>query len=314
MEIMLSARRIAVMAPLVLGIWHAQAAAQTDAPAPAAAPPADASAAFAPRMTSIPVPGAGAFGSALDMHAQVFVPPGPGPFPVVVFSHGRAGDVKVRAGLRNPIQLWHAKYWVDRGVAVVASVRAGYGETGGPDGEGSGARFDFSGQCTSSPDFKGVAQRTNRALLATLDWVRHQPWADSQRIVLEGQSVGGFATVSAASLRPAGVIGYINFSGGAGGSPDRAPGHSCDPDQMRDLMAAFGKTVAVPGLWLYAGNDQYWGPDAPQAWYRAFTAGGSQARMVAVPEVPGHDGHQLLGFGRKFWRNDLDRFVQELGL
>jgi len=262
---------------------------------------------------TIPVPGGGVFGADISMATVVFLPPGAGPFPVVLFSHGRSGDSKVRADMRNPIPTWHARYWVDRGVAVVAPMRVGYGETGGPDRENSGARYDLLGNCNSRPNFKGLAEQTDRALLSALDWVRRQSWADSDHILLEGVSVGGFATVAMASTRPAGVIGYINFSGGAGGSPERSPGRSCDPDQMRDVMAEFGKTVNVPGLWLYAGNDLYWGGEAPQNWYRAFAAGGSKAQMLAVPELPGQDGHMLLARGRRLWQRDLDRFAQSLG-
>jgi predicted dienelactone hydrolase len=39
---------------------------------------------------AISVPHAGVFGGTLTMTAQVFRPAGDGPFPVVVFSHGRA--------------------------------------------------------------------------------------------------------------------------------------------------------------------------------------------------------------------------------
>jgi len=277
---------------------------QTATQSPAAAP--------GERVT-IPYVGGGVFGTDTAMTALVFLPPGPGPFPVVLFSHGRAGDSKVRADMRNPIPTRHARYWTSRGVAVVAPMRVGYGETGGPDRENSGARYDLLGNCSGRPNFKGLAEQTDRALLSSLDWVRRQPWANRDRILLEGVSVGGFVTIAMAATRPAGVVGYINFSGGAGGSPERSPGHSCDPNQMRDMMAEFGQTVNVPGIWLYAGNDLYWGGDAPKEWYGAFAAGGSKAQMVAVPEVPGQDGHMLLTRGRRLWQRDLDQFAQALG-
>lgn len=305
-----------VQIALLAGIWHGNARAQVDAPAEAEPPTTqeNASRDLVPRQASIPVHGAGVFGGDIDLKTQVFLPPGPGPFPVLVYSHGRSSDLKVRAALRDPIPRAHARYWVARGVAVVAPARIGYGETGGPDVEVAGARYDFTGACIGHPDYKHVSDIIRRPVLATLDWVREQPWADKNRIVLEGTSAGGFASVSTAATRPAGVIAYINFSGGIGGSPTLAPGRSCDPEQMRDLMGEFGKTVSVRGLWLYAGNDQYWGGDAPRTWYKAFAAGGSEVRMVAVPELPGQDGHMLLYRGSALWRKDLDRFANEIGL
>ncbi len=300
-------RRLPILAAMVFATLTAPAALAADEARPQ--PPA-------PKMEAveIPVPGAGTFGGALAMRAELFRPDGPGPFPVLIFSHGRAPDRLDRAKLQHPIQNWHVRYWLDRGVAVLAPIRIGYGETGGPDRESNGSSFDLTGRCTSKPDYRAAAQALNDATLATIQWVRTQPWADSHRIVLEGRSMGGFASVAAAAARAPGVIGYVNFSGGAGGSPERAPGHSCDPDQLRDLMAEYGKTATVPGLWLYAKNDQYFGPEAPLGWYRAFAAGGSPAKLVSVEEVPGRDGHLLLTYGQRFWRKDLDDFVKSLGL
>ncbi len=154
---------------------------------------------------------------------------------------------------------------------------------------------------------------TAEANLAAVNWVRAQPWANKDRIVLEGRSVGGFTTVATAAANPPGVVGYINFSGGAGGMPDRAPGHSCDPEQMKTVYGQFGKTTKIPGLWLYAHNDQYWGADAPQQWFDAFAAGGSPVQFVHTDDLPGHDGHMLLTYGGKMWSRPVDAFVKQLG-
>lgn len=271
-------------------------------------------AALSPEIDAIPVPGSGTFGGDISMHTEIFKPEGPGPFPVLIFLHGRAPDRLERASLKRSISDSHVRFWLSRGVAVVAPIRIGYGETGGPDRENAGAAFAQTGGCTSKPDFRTVSKHANEAVLASINWVRSQSWADKSRIVLEGRSMGGFSAVSAAATRPEGVIGYINFSGGAGGSPERSPGKSCDQEQMREVMGEFGKTAVIPGLWLYAGNDQYFGAEAPQTWYAAFAAGGSPVKLVSVPEVPGHDGHLLLSYGGKFWREDLQAFVKSLGL
>jgi len=77
--------------------------------------------------------------------------------------------------------------------------------------------------------------------------------------------------------------------------------------------------VWVPGLWLYAENDQYWGPDAPRAWFKAFAAAGSPAQMVTTEALPPdndgmpRDGHQLLRYGGKLWSARIDAFVRQLG-
>ncbi|VVE88660.1 dienelactone hydrolase family protein [Pandoraea bronchicola] len=277
------------------------------------ATPTAAAADPAPEIVSVVVPGAGTFGGDVAMHTEVYKPSGNGPFPVLVFEHGRASDALVRAKMNQPILKGHVRYWLAKGFAIVAPVRVGYGSTGGPDRENSGASFDMQGRCTRRPDFEKLGKVTAEANLAAVNWVRAQPWANKERIVLEGRSVGGFTTVATAATNPPGVVGYINFSGGAGGMPERAPGHSCDPEQMKTVYGEFGKTTKIPGLWLYAHNDQYWGPDAPQQWFDAFAASGSPAQFVHTEDLPGHDGHLLLTYGGKMWSTSVDKFVKQLG-
>ncbi|KVT62522.1 alpha/beta hydrolase family protein [Burkholderia ubonensis] len=281
----------------------------------ASAPSADSSPTeIKPESASIVIPDAGTLGGDVTMHADVYKPAGPGPFPTLIFSHGRDADRFERAKLEHPVSIGHVKYWLKKGFAVVAPVRVGYGVTGGPDRENSGSWFDDFGNCTRTPNFRAVAKATVQSTLAALNWARAQPWVDANRIVLEGVSLGGFATVSTVATRSPGVIGYINFSGGAGGMPDRAPNRSCDKQQMKDVMGELGKTSTAPGLWLYAANDHFWGPDAPHQWYDAFAAGGDPAEFVGAGELPGHDGHFLLKYGGKMWSVHVDRFVKQLGL
>ena len=72
------------------------------------------------------------------MTTQVFLPEGKAPFPVVIFSHGRAPTAEGRANLKFPVLPGHVGYWQAKGFAVVAPIRPGYGATGGPDREASG--------------------------------------------------------------------------------------------------------------------------------------------------------------------------------
>ena len=50
----------------------------------------------------------------------------------------------------------------------------------------------------------------SKPVLVTIDRLHAQPWADTKRIVLEGQSGGGLATVAAGARRPEGVLANIN--------------------------------------------------------------------------------------------------------
>ena len=259
--------------------------------------------------TSIPVPGAAVFGGDLAMVAQVFRPPGDGPFPVVVFSHGRAPAAVDRARLKVGISNAQLRYWLARGDAVVAPIRPGYGSTGGGDPENSGARFDDLGRCKTTPDFRRTAVAGERTVEATLAWLRSQPWADVHHVLLAGQSVGGLTTVAAGSQHLDGVVGYINFAGGTGGNPERSPGASCDPGQMEALYASFGRTTTVPSLWVYAMNDQFWGADVPVAWHAAFAKGGSKTTFVHAPAVADGNGHGLSSHAQRLWAPYVNDFL-----
>lgn len=252
-------------------------------------------------------------GKSFDVVTHVYKPAGDGPFPLVIFSHGRAPSRVDRAKLENPVLIGHANYWLRKGVAVIAPVRPGYGETGGFDREDSGTRW--SGKvCTGDADFTRVASHAGQTVVALHQWALQQPWVRKDRVLLEGQSVGGMTTVSVAALNLPGVVGAVNFAGGSGGNPEDSPTRSCKPENMAKTYGELGKLVKVPNLWLYAENDQYWGPEAPRQWHEAFKAGGSDTQFIQTGPLPGHDGHALLTYGGKMWSVPLDAFARKVGL
>ena len=252
-------------------------------------------------------------GDVAQMPVTWFVPPGPGPFPVVVFSHGRdpsaAGRAKLSLGI-NRIQVW---FWLARGIAVVSPLRPGYGQGDSGDVENTAVHFDPSGHCVGHADFRKTADAAVRSLDATLRWLRNQPWADARQVLLVGQSAGGLATVAAGAQRLPGVVGYVNFAGGVGGNPERSAGASCDPEQLETLFEAYGRSTTVPNLWVYALNDQYWGMAAPRAWHAAFARGGSPTTFVQAPAVPDGDGHGLSRHAPELWAPTVDAFLARLG-
>ena len=252
-------------------------------------------------------------GDAARMAVTWFLPPGPGPFPVVVFSHGREPTAAGRAGLALGVSRSQVLYWLSRGVAVVSPLRPGYGRSGGSDVEAAGVSIDRSGRCIGHADFRRTADAAVRSVDATLQWLRGQSWADASAVLLVGQSVGGLATVAAAAQGLPGVVGYVNFAGGTGGNPERTPGASCEPEQVEALYADYGRTTTVPNLWVYALNDQYWGPAVPREWHAAFARGGSPSTFVEEPPVPGGDGHGLSRHAPALWGPAVDALLAGLG-
>ena len=69
------------------------------------------------------------------------------------------------------------------GFAVIVPTRRGYGNSGGSWAESYGP--------CSNPDYYRAGLESARDVRAAIESVRAQPWADTNRIVLAGQSAGG---------------------------------------------------------------------------------------------------------------------------
>jgi len=255
-----------------------------------------------------------AAGNVEPMAVVWFLPDGAGPFPVVVFSHGREPSAAARATVTLGVSHVQVLFWLARGIAVVSPLRPGYGANAGDDVEDSGVHFDRAGRCLGHPEFRKTADAAARSVDATLQWLARQPWADAGNVLLVGQSVGGLATVAAGAHTLPGVAGYINFAGGTGGNPDRSPGRSCDAGQLESLYADYGRSTVLPNLWLYALNDQFWGADAPRGWHAAFARGGSPTTFVQAPAVADGDGHGLSRHAPALWAPTVDAFLARLGV
>ncbi len=241
-----------------------------------------------------------------NLVATIFRPAGEGPFPVIVMNHGSPGTAAERARMGRYRALRGSQEFVQRGFMVVLPMRRGYGDTGGPWAE-------HYASC-ASPNFSAAGDQAAIDLLATIDYLRALPYANTEQIMLVGQSAGGFAALAAASHNPPGVMAVVNFSGGRGGNPRTRPGEPCGIEQMTETMARFGQTIRVPVLWHYAENDQFFGPVVVRRWFEAFEAAGAPGRLVMQPPF-GRDGHGMFGAasGVAIWVPIIENFMREAG-
>ena len=238
-----------------------------------------------------------------DMVLTHFRPAGAGPFPVVIMNHGRRAEARAEPPRFRFLRI--ARFWVRRGFAVVVPTRLGYGETGtDPDPENSGA--------CAAKNYRPMLEAGIAQTAAAIAFARTQPWADTSRVVLAGQSVGGFITVAASGRPLPGVVAAINFAGGSGGNPKDRPGEPCGPERIEAAFAAAGRTARVPALFFYAENDRFWGAAWPKAWHAAYVAAGGRAKLISAPPI-GEDGHHFINTGFRLWRRDVDRLLGELG-
>lgn len=239
--------------------------------------------------------------------ATSYKPDGLGPFPLVILSHGSPGSMAERQRMGRYRVISHVHEFVHRGFAVIVPMRRGYGDTGGPWAE----RY---GSC-EAPDFYNAGLEAAADLLATIRHAKSLPYVNPERIVLAGQSAGGFASIAAASRAPEGVIAVVNLSGGRAGNPRTRPGEPCAPQHMASAINRFAKTIKVPVLWHYAENDRFFGPAHVRAWFQAFRDAGAPGTLVMQPPF-GEDGHRLFASraGLPIWTAAVDDFLRTVGL
>jgi len=231
----------------------------------------------------------------------VFKPEGQGPFPIAVLSHGSPRSAEERRSEGRLRLVAQSERFVAMGFAVLVPTRRGYGESGGEWAEAYGTCAD--------PDYYRAGLETARDLHAAVDAVRGEPWVDAKRVVLAGQSAGGFGAVAASSMKFDGLVAVINFAGGRG---SRAPDNVCAESRLVEAMSKYGGAARVPELWIYSANDRFFGPDLARRMHQAFVRSGGQAEFVEAPAT-GLDGHSYFARAMDDWSPRVEAFLKRVG-
>lgn len=232
----------------------------------------------------------------ISLEATLFKPQGAGPFPLAIINHGKAfGDPKFQARFRP---LSAARYFLQRGYVVLAPMRQGFSKSQGSY-VGAGCNVESNGR-TQAED-----------VLAALSFIGTESYVDKDRVVVLGQSHGGWTTLAfGASSPPPGVRGLVNFAGGL-------RQENCAGWQHTLVRAAAGLAhdTRLPSLWFYGDNDSFFQPFIWQGMHQAYVDAGVNARLVAFGQFSG-DAHAMFGSrdGEAIWQPELNRFLQEVGL
>lgn len=239
----------------------------------------------------VPVDAAGT----ITLETTVYKPDGPGPFPMIVFNHGKMqGDPRAQSR-SDPLPF--AREFVRRGYVVVAPNRQGFAQSGGT--------YQQDG---CDVETNGLGQAADVA--ATVNYMSKQPYVDAQHIVVAGTSHGGLATIAYGVEATPGVRALINFSGGL-----RQDACTNWQGNLIHAFGAYGEKTHVPSLWLYGDNDSIWSASLVANMYAAYSAHGASAKMVDFGTYK-NDAHRLVGDrdGVRVWWPAVEAFLARVGM
>jgi dienelactone hydrolase len=241
-------------------------------------------------------------GRTFRLAARVFRPAGDGPFPLVVINHGT--PVSLNDAASEKLGFTRAAQWfAAQGYVTVVALRPGFGASDGP-------YLESAGPCRDRDYLRG-GRATGEIEGAIVESAAKLPGVDAHRIVVVGQSAGGFGVLALGDAPPPGVVGLINFAGGRGG--DDHEDICSGVDRLTGAVAEFGRANRTPQLWLYAANDHFFAPPVAHAMFQAYQAGSKPAvRFVDLPAF-GEDGHKTLARADpSVWADPVSAFLREV--
>ena len=230
------------------------------------------------------------------LQVTTLMPDGPGPFPLAVMNHGSSGTTRPDLEPRYRFT-FAAYYFLSRGYAVALPMMRGFAGSEGkqlPDG------------CNQ----EAIGISNAKDISAVIEFMSVQPSIDWTRVVVAGQSFGGWNALAFGTLKRPNVRGLINFSGGAGISNCRAT-----LDALALAAEHYGAQTIIPSLWIYGDNDAKFPPLVWHTMFDRYSVAGGRAELVAYGRFM-TDSHNLLGFpeGLEIWAPKVDAFLTKLGL
>jgi dienelactone hydrolase len=230
------------------------------------------------------------------LQVTMFSPPGPGPFPLAVMNHGSSKDQRPADQPRSRLS-YATYYFLSRGYAVVLPMMRGYA--------GSGGRL-----VDHACDPAAVGLEAAQDIRAVIGAMAERRDIDGTRVVVAGQSFGGWNTLALGTLGVPGVKGLVSFSGGVIETNCKTP--------EANLVAAatqLGTHAADPSIWFWGDNDKIFSIPTWRGMYDRYRAAGGQAELVAYGSFMSNS-HNLIGYpeGLQIFGPRLDAFLARVGL
>ncbi|MSP03205.1 MAG: hypothetical protein EXR07_19480 [Acetobacteraceae bacterium] len=232
----------------------------------------------------------------VTLEVTIYTPPGSGPFPLAVLNHGATNAGAGNRGTRYRYT-YNAYYFLSRGYAVALPMARGFSRSGGEIVH-DGCHLDNIGRLNAL-DLKAVIAALGQEIPL-----------DRTRIVVAGQSFGGWTTMALGTIEVPGVRGLIGFAPAL-----RASNCAWQDQAMISAARGFGQGARYPSLWIYGDNDTVMPTATWRAVHAAYASGTKGAELAAVGPFL-EDSHQILGFpeGLPVWTPKADAFLAKIGM
>jgi dienelactone hydrolase len=233
---------------------------------------------------------------AVTLQVTILHPDGNGPFPLAILNHGATGVSVGHRGERYRLTNG-AFYFLSRGYAVALPMMRGFAASGGEI-------YHFG--C----DLAATGNAYAKDLRAVIRYLGSDPRFDTTRIVVAGQSFGGWNTLALGALNVPNVKGLINFNGGIRSSDCKAGDTS-----LATAAGDFGAHTKIPSIWFYGDNDELFSVPVWRAMYDRYVGNGGRAELVDLGVVM-KDSHNFLAYPEalELWTPKLDSFLARNGM
>jgi dienelactone hydrolase len=251
------------------------------------------------QIVRVPVSSKVANGQGFFLETFLYRPLSKGRHPLVLLSHGSpGGDPK-----QDEPQAAKAKFFTDRGYIVLVPKRRGRGSSGGNSLE------SLDKNCNPGSWRTGL-RSAYEDVTAAIHYGSALPDVDAKRVLLAGESRGGFLSVAYAAQgsRRSHIVGVVNFVGGWVAQAE----DNCPTDFNELAFGVYGRATTIPELWLYGDGDQFYRTPSILSYQQAYATHGGKVTFRLIPGVP-DNGHWLPGYPA-LWSAYVDQYLRSRGL
>jgi dienelactone hydrolase len=245
----------------------------------------------------------------LRLKGFLWRPAGRGPFPAVVFNHGRSDtprqhNLELRQTLEQAAQIL-GPVFVGHGFVFLYPFRRGEGPSA-DQGQFIGdllQQEEAAKALEARPQLPWVRMTTDHLqdALAALSFLKSLPYVDARRVAVAGHSFGGQLTLLEAS-RDRAVRAAVTF-GAAAASWDGSP-------ELRDRMIEALRALSVPVMLIQAANDYSLSPSSVlERELSRLSKPHVRKIYPAFGDTQAH-GHNFLYFDISRWEQDVFAFLE----